>query len=153
MPDASDYRIRAATPADDDVWARLRHALWPECPPARHAEEIALYRQSPGLVALALDAHDHAVGFAETTIRHEHVTGTAASPVPYLEGWFVESAWRGRGVGRALIDFVAAWARTQGFAELASDTELANVSSQAAHTRLGFRETERVVHYLKPLSP
>lgn len=147
----SDCTLRAATAADDSDWARLRHALWPDCPPERHAVEAELYRQSPGIVALALDATGHAIGFAEVTIRHEHVPGTTACPVPYLEGWYVDADWRGRNVGRALIDFVTTWARKAGFREIASDVELDNRASQAAHGRLGFREVGRTVQYVKTL--
>lgn len=42
-----------------------------------------------------------------------------------------------------------AWAREQGFDELASDTEIDNHASIALHRRLGFAETERVVCFLK----
>lgn len=145
------FTIRSATPADDSAWARLRQALWPDCTADRHAEERALYLRSPGIVGLAVDAEKHAFGFAEVTIRRDHVAGTSQMPVPYLEGWYVDPAWRNQGVGRALIDFVSAWAHGAGYRELASDAELANVASQAAHTRLGFREVERTVIYLRSL--
>jgi aminoglycoside 6'-N-acetyltransferase I len=71
--------------------------------------------------------------------------------VPYLEGWFVDEARQRQGVGRALIDFVADWARSVGFSEIASDAELENVLSQHAHKRLGFSEVERTVYFIKDL--
>lgn len=71
--------------------------------------------------------------------------------MPYLEAWFVDAAWRGWGIGGALMARAEAWAREQGFDELASDTEIDNHASIALHRRLGFAETERVVCFLKRL--
>jgi len=71
--------------------------------------------------------------------------------VAFLEGLYVMPEARRQGAARALIDAVRAWARDRGCKELASDTALDNVVSQAAHTRLGFRETERVVYFNMPI--
>lgn len=43
------------------------------------------------------------------------------------------------------------WARERGFTELASDTEVENDLSLAAHLRFGFFETERLIKFRKPL--
>lgn len=145
-------RIRATRPADAAEWLRLRRALWPDCPPARHRLEIAQFRRPRGLVAVADAGDGRLAGFAEVSIRRDHVEGTTAAPVPYLEGWFVAAAWRGRGVGRALLGFVEAWARRRGFRELASDAETGNRRSLAAHAALGFREAGRSVHFVKRLA-
>ena len=71
--------------------------------------------------------------------------GCAESPVPTVEGWFVETAWRGRGVGRALIEAAEAWARERGHREIASDAEVDNRGSRAAHRALGFEELPAIV--------
>jgi aminoglycoside 6'-N-acetyltransferase I len=109
------------------------------------------FRASPGIVAVAERPGGELIGFAEVTIRRDHVEGTTEVPVPYLEGWFVDDAWRGRGTGRSLIAFVEQWARAQGFHELASDAELGNAPSIAAHGALGFTEVGRSVHFVKRL--
>lgn len=151
FPNVPDFRIRAATAEDDASWMRLRATLWPDCSADRFEVERELYRRSAGVIALAVDEKDHAFGFAEVTIRREHVTGSRHVEVPYLEGWFVDEARQRQGVGRALIDFVSDWARSAGFSEIASDAELENVLSQHAHKRLGFREVERTVSFSKDL--
>ena len=130
---------------------RLRVALWPDCSAERFEVERKLYHRSAGVIALAVDENDHAFGFAEVTIRREHVTGSRNDVVPYLEGWYVDPAWQAQGVGRALIDFVSDWARSTGYVELASDADLDNVPSQHAHKQLGFREVERTVSFIKDL--
>ncbi len=147
----SDFSIRSATSEGDTAWARLRSALWPGCPAKRHALERELYLRSPEVVALAVDENDHAFGFAEVSIRREHVTGSRGEAVPYLEGWYVHENRRNQGIGRALIDFVCTWAKNSGYIEIASDAEMMNTSSQRAHERLGFREVERTISYLRNL--
>src|SRR5688572_22812261 len=143
--------IYIAGSKDSADWARLRSALWPDCPAERHALEIEQLLASEGVVALAR-VEGELAGFAEVSIRRDHVDGTSASPVPYLEGWFVEEKFRGKGIGRALIQFIEDWARERDFTELASDAELWNEESIRLHGLLGFREVGRTVHFVKRLS-
>ena len=142
--------IRIAGAADAAGWTRLRCSLWPKCPAERHALEIEQLLASKGVVALA-HVDQEVAGFAEVSIRRDHVDGTSASPVPYLEGWYVEEKFRGKGVGRALVAFVEDWARARGFVELASDAELWNEESIRLHGMLGFREVGQTVHFVKRL--
>lgn len=90
----------------------------------------------PHVVLMARDAGAPA-GFAEVSLR-QYAEGCSTTPVGYLEGWFVAEPFRGTGVGRALVDAAMAWARERGCREFASDAELDNAASLAAHERLGF---------------
>ena len=141
-------QIYIAGATDAEGWAQMRSALWPDCPRERHALEIEQLLASEAVVALA-KVDGELAGFAEVSIRRDHVDGTSVSPVPYLEGWYVEERYRGKGVGRALIGFVELWARQRGFVELASDAEIWNEESIRLHGRLGFREVGRTVHFVK----
>lgn len=145
-----EIAIREAHACDAQVWAQLRAALWPDCPLERHRLEIAQLARSGGLVALALQAGEP-VGFAEVSIRADHVEGTSSAPVPYLEGWYVAPTHRRRGIGSALLDFVERWAREHGHREIASDAEIDNVASILLHGRRGFAEVGRTVHFVKTL--
>jgi aminoglycoside 6'-N-acetyltransferase I len=89
-------------------------------------------------------------GFAEAGAR-SYADGCRMSPVAFFEGWYVDPDYRGAGVGRRLVEAVEAWARGQGFSELASDALLDNEQGQKAHLRLGFVEVERAVRYRKEL--
>jgi len=142
--------IRCATVGDRAAWVRLRRRLWPDCPTARHRLEVRQLLAGDGVIALAC-VDKEVVGFAEVSLRGDHVEGTTATPVPYLEGWYVSPRHRGHGVGRALLGFVEKWARTKGYRELASDAEIANRKSILAHAKLGFSEVGRSVHYVKRL--
>ena len=89
-------------------------------------------------------------GFIELSVRNR-VDGTMSPRVGYVEGWYVDADVRGKGIGRALIARAEAWAKEMGFTELASDAELENEDSIRAHGALGFRETFRLVHFVKSL--
>jgi len=143
--------IRLAQAADKPAWLRLRQSLWPECPAHKHALEMRQLLGSDGAVFLA--ETDQVIGFAEVSVRHDHVEGASISPVPYLEGWFVQEAFRGQGVGRLLLEAVERWATSRGYTELASDAELDNSVSIRLHHRLGFDEIGRNVSFLKRLKP
>ncbi|MEK7949994.1 aminoglycoside 6'-N-acetyltransferase [Luteolibacter soli] len=142
------YRIARET--DRPQWLSLRYDLWPHCPIDRHRLEIEQLLKSEGIVAVA-DINGTLAGFAEVSLRHDHVEGTRSSPVPYLEGWFVSPEYRRHGIGRGLLDFVEQWAVARGFNELASDAELENLEGINLHAKLGFAEVGRTVHFVKPL--
>ncbi len=91
------------------------------------------------------------VGFAEISIRSDHVEGTTESPVPYIEGWYVDPKSRSIGIGKALIKAAEDYALKMGFNELASDAELSNDLSIGIHKRIGFKEVGRTVHFVKTI--
>ena len=148
--------VRPVEKGDALVWAQMRHALWPEGPIAEHAHEIdAFFRGGlPDLTAaFAAVGHDGTmVGFAELAER-SFAEGCTSQSVAYLEGWYVASDVRGRGVGRALVQAAEAWARKRGHRELASDTELENETSAAAHLALGFEQVAVIRCFRKALDP
>lgn len=131
----------------------MRQALWPS-PPGEHASEIERYfkgdRNDPAAVLMALDGTGRPTGFAELSIRF-YAEGCTSHRVAYLEGWFVEPSARRKGVGAALVQAAEDWARGQGCTEFASDTEMDNEGSAAAHKALGFEEVDRIVCFRKSL--
>ena len=129
----------------------MRKLLWPECPEDRHTLEMDLMRSTQGIVFMAELYKSVLVGFAEVSIRNDHVEGTTNSPVPYLEGWFVDSNYRGKGIGKALIRAAEEFALEKGFTELASDAEIDNYTSIEIHKGIGFKEVGRSVHFIKSL--
>ena len=143
--------IRKVTAADKTDWIRMRKELWPDCPEDRHQLEADLVLSSKGVVLVAENAFSKLIGFAEISIRSDHVEGTAESPVPYLEGWYVDADYRSEGIGTSLIRAAEEFALLAGFKELASDAELANTTSIKIHKKIGFREVERTVHFVKSL--
>lgn len=101
-------------------------------------------------VLIAEDAAGRVLGLAELSSR-SHADGCWTDRVAYLEGWFVVPEARGCGVGRALVTAAEQWTRTQGCTEFASDTQLDNAVSTAAHRVLGFAEVGAVRCFRKDL--
>lgn len=79
-----------------------------------------------------------------------YAEGCRISPVPYIEGRSVDDMRRS-GLGGCLVQVAEDWARSKGFSEMASDTQLDNEVSQQAHQALGYEEVERIVCFRKEL--
>lgn len=145
--------LRSIQQSDSADWERMRQQLWPS-PAGEHAAEIELFfrgdRRNPSEVLIAIEESGRAVGFAELSIR-PYAEGCYSGRVAYLEGWFVEGPHRRKGVGGALVKEAEGWARAQGCTEFASDTEVGNAASAAAHERLGFEEVDRIICFRKAL--
>jgi aminoglycoside 6'-N-acetyltransferase I len=148
-----NWDIRPLKKSDAPDWERMRQELWP-APRGEHAAEIqrffdGRYKQLAE-VLVALEDGGRAIGFAELSIR-SHADGCDSNGVGYLEGWFVEGSFRRQGAGTALVKASEQWARNQGCTEFASDTDIDNEVSAAAHQALGFTEMSRLICFRKEL--
>ena len=135
--------------ASDRRWLALRSRLWPDGAEAEHLRYMADAIVRGHFVRLAIDPSGSAIGLVEASKRVDYVNGTSSSPVAFLEGLYVEPTSRRRGVARALVVAVVAWAASVGCEEIASDSPLENVAAHAVHRALGFAETERVVYFCR----
>ncbi|MGG6896854.1 MULTISPECIES: aminoglycoside 6'-N-acetyltransferase [Rhizobium] len=145
-------RIEKAGSEYWDAWARLRAELWPDGSVEHHRSELERLGSAEGSIGfVAIDAADHAIGFAEAALRHDYVNGCETSPVLFLEGIYVRRESRGQGAAQALCEAVAVWGRAAGCTEFASDALIDNLESHTFHVALGFVETERVVYFRKSL--
>jgi len=131
----------------------MRQELWP-APQGEHGAEIQQYfagrNRHLAEVLVAVEEHGRSIGFAELSIR-SCADGCESDRVAYLEGWFVDSAFRRQGAGAALVRAAEQWARRLGCTEFASDTEIDNSASATAHKALGFAEVSRVICFRKAL--
>jgi aminoglycoside 6'-N-acetyltransferase I len=145
--------VRRVSPEDEAEWLRVRDALWPGLAPAHHRQEMADYLADEATHAVfVVDRGDGRLGgFLEASTRTV-AEGCETSPVGYIEGWYVDPDLRRSGWGGSLVAAAEEWARGRGYAEMASDCEIANGVSFRAHTALGYRETDRLVHFRKPLT-
>ena len=138
---------------DQPGWLDFRMALWADATSDEHRAYMAIALAQPErfLQLMMYDDQRVPIGFIEGSIRADYVNGTETSPVGFVEGVYVLPAWRRRGVARRLYEAIGDWAKARGCRELASDALLENEPSQRAHSALGFRETERVVYFVKTL--
>ena len=91
------------------------------------------------------------VGFAQCQLRCDYVEGTSTSPVGYLEGVFIQEAYRRRGFAKELLAACEAWAKEQGCREFASDCEIENTESFRFHQAMHFTEANRIICFTKAL--
>jgi aminoglycoside 6'-N-acetyltransferase I len=129
----------------------MRQSLWPEAPRDYLSLDLDRRLADPNYaVFLASDAAATPVAFLEAGLR-DHAEGCETSPVGYIEAWYVEERVRGQQLGRQLVHAAEEWARAKGCMEMASDTWLDNAESIQAHLKLGYYETDRLVHFVKRL--
>jgi aminoglycoside 6'-N-acetyltransferase I len=143
--------VRKIAEPDRADWARLREALWPGSLEAHEAETASYFTSKAATpVVFVAEWEGQIVGFLEMDYRR-YAAGCSSSPVPFIEGWYVEPGVRKQGIGRALVAAAEAHARAGGHHEMASDTELENDGSVAAHKAIGYSVIERVVCFRKSL--
>lgn len=132
----------------------MSQALFPDATALDLASGMQQFRQRGQADAevFVVDRGDGGLaGFLEVGTR-PYADGCDTSPVAYLEAWYVDPDVRRQGHGRALVAAGERWARGHGYREMASDTQLDNVISQAAHRQAGYHEVDRVVQFRKDLS-
>ncbi len=144
--------IREAAEKDVQQWSEMRTALWPETEDGHIAEiNEYFYGSSTDVVMVYIaEVGLEIVGFLELNIRN-FAEGSRSPKLPYVEGWYIKPEHQGNGYGKLLMRKAEQWAISQGYSELASDTEIDNHRSIALHKRLGFSEIERVVCFIKEL--
>jgi len=143
--------IREILESDRDTWVRLREALWPGSLSDHDAETRTYFEaRADAPTVFVAETGGRVVGFLELDYR-KYAPGCQSSPVPFIEGWYVEPALQRRGIGRALVDAAEAHARAAGHREIASDVELENTDGIGAHLALGYEHVERVVYFRRSL--
>jgi len=146
-----NFVIRPVNQADLNEWLKLRRMLWDELTEDEHKDEMLdIYEHTDSQLVLVAEVGSRLVGFLEASIR-PFVEDCVTDHVGYLEGWFVEFEYRRHGIGRDLVRGAERWARQKGCTEMASDAEVGNDLSLAAHLKLGYEETSRLVHLRKDL--
>ena len=139
--------IRSATDADAPILADLCGQLgYPS-----ETEEIA-HR----LAALRGQAND-AVLVAEDegrVVALMHVLGAqhlVVAPFAEVGGLVVDAAWRGRGVGAALLAAAEAWAAERGFELMRVRSNVIREDAHRFYERHGYTNTKRQIVFAKRL--
>ena len=150
--DSGPITIRPIAESDLDEWMRLRVRLWDANSEDDHRSEMLEILADPESqqVFVAEAGPNNLVGFVEAGIR-PFVEDCMTDQVGYLEGWYVEPAFRNGGVGAGLVKAAEDWARSLGCTEMASDAEIGNELGIEAHVKVGYQETSRLVHFRKDL--
>lgn len=102
--------------------------------------EIYLYKEE--------DAY---VGFIHVSIRQDYVEGSNSSPVGYVEGIYVKPDFRGKKIAKELLSSGEQWALSKDCSEMGSDIEQDNTISYEFHRKVGFKEANRVICFIKDI--
>jgi aminoglycoside 6'-N-acetyltransferase I len=144
-------QVRRLNTADIARWVELRAELWPDqSRDELDAEGRLALAADPPLVVFVAESDGTLAGFIEIGLRSV-AEGCSSSPVPYVEGWYVQTASRRHGIGGALMHAAESWCRARGYHEFGSDALADNRLSRIAHAALGFKEVETLVVFRKVL--
>jgi aminoglycoside 6'-N-acetyltransferase I len=144
-------KVRPYGSSDREQLVRMSVALFPE--PAENVvtpDALAFRARRHADVFVAERPDGTLSGFVEVGTR-PYADGCDSSPVGYVEAWYVDPDVRRQGYGRALLAAAEDWARARGCTEIASDTQITNTVSYAAHRRAGYDEVDRIVQFRKAL--
>ncbi len=138
------FRIIAAQPGDVADLAGLLAVLFaieqdftPD--PVRQRQGLARLLASPAAhVLIARDDAARAVGMVTVQLVMSTAEG---APSAWIEDVVVDAAWRGRGLGRALLDAALDWARAQGATRAQLLADLDNAPALAFYRKLGWQPT------------
>lgn len=144
-------KIKRADQSEKILLAGLMCKLWPGHTQVQMQEEVEDFLADHNTALFIAWQKEQALGFAQCQLRHDYVEGIQTSPVGYLEGIYVEEAFRKQGIARALLAACEQWAKGMHCTEFASDCELDNVESQRFHNAVGFAEANRIVCFTKSL--
>ncbi len=140
-------QLRPISEQEMSRWGELRSRVYPELDEEYDTREMEMILHSNHWFCFfVVEGAEQIIGLVELSLRNI-VDNCLTSPVAYLEGLYLEEAWRGRGLGREVIQSIFAWCRERGLSELATDAELDNEAAQAFYRALGFEETDRVVEF------
>lgn len=132
----------------------LAHKLWPDSEYQELLEEFMdMLSSEQNHVFLYYEGDDtkEYLGFLHLSLRTDYVEGSLSSPVAYIEGIYVEENHRRRGIAGALVKEAEEWAREKGCSEMGSDCELTNNLSEEFHKKIGFKEANRLICFIKEI--
>jgi [ribosomal protein S18]-alanine N-acetyltransferase len=138
MPMAQ-FEIRPAQAGDAQAMAALFAAVAEERdgiatePPVDVGERAAVFARSAGESVVAV-ADGQIIGMIRVEVSR-HGFGDL--------GMLVDRAWRGRGVGSALVAAATGWARSQGLHKLCLEVFAHNTAAIALYRKCGFLEEGR----------
>ena len=135
------------TENDFPLWQKMRQEIYPVLSDERHKLEMAKILSSEDWYCQFImnDAYEP-IGIIELSFRNI-VNGCLSSPVPYVEGVYIQPEHRRQGLGRKIMAHLIRWCKEEGYSELATDTELADGQAQEFYRAIGFLETDRMVTF------
>jgi aminoglycoside 6'-N-acetyltransferase I len=134
-----------------DHLAKLALDLWPDNDYEELKNEYSsLLKSDKDKVFLYL-IDDLPKAFIQLSIRVDYVEGSETSPVGYVEGIFVNPDYRRQGISNELMKKGEEWIKKQGCKQIGSDIESDNITSYQFHMKIGFKEANRIICFIKDI--
>lgn len=142
----NEVKIRPARPGDvAEMTALLKMLFSIEADflidHGRQERGLSLLLKSPNSLVLAAEAGRQVVGMVTGQLV---ISTSEGAPSLWAEDLVVDPAWRGRGIGRRLMEAVASWAQERGATRLQLLVDQGNESGQAFHRRIGYQLTRMI---------
>ena len=125
--------------------------LWPDNDFEELKEEIIHLMANGKNVFLLSIIDENIVGFIHMSIRTDYVEGSSTSPVAYVEGIYVKPDYRYKGIGKQLLARGEESAKSKACKEIASDILYDNTDSYNFHTKVGFKDANRLICFIKDI--
>ena len=125
--------------------------LWPHHSYEELEEEFTEILSSEKYGVLLCKVDDIFVGFNYVAIRQDYVEGSSSSPTGFIEGIFVKKTYRNKGIAKALARSGEQWAKAKGCTQMGSDVEFHNNSSYEFHKKIGYKEVNRIICFLRDI--
>jgi GNAT superfamily N-acetyltransferase len=140
--------IRAALPGDQAAWRKLWHGYC-DFYGASIADAVTertwkrILDPDSAIMCIVAEVDGQVYGFANCVV---HENTWEIQPVCYLEDLFVIPAARGRGIGKALIDWLRNAMRAEGWARLYWMTRHDNAAARSVYDK--FSDADGFVRYV-----
>ena len=142
-----DIWIGKLKKADEQDYFKLIKKLWNDILDEEINAITEASFQNKNIVYVA-KMKSQVVGFLNTSIRHDYVEGSTKNQTGYIEGIYVEEAFRNNQIAKQMVHFAINAFYTQGIIEVGSDVEIDNTDSMAFHERIGFEDVGTIKHYM-----
>ncbi len=125
--------------------------LWPESTEEELHESFREIMASNRDKVLFYRIGNEFVSFIHLSIRVDYVEGTESSPTGYIEGVYVKPEFRRKGYSAKLVEVGEEWLKKNGCKQIGSDIHLDNHVSYYFHIGMGFKESSRLIAFIKKI--
>jgi len=148
--DKQEITYRKATQDDVNAVADMLCVLYEMEQDEVLEENEQLFADTNQAFFLALDGVQP-IGVSHGSLRREYVNGTNDDLKGYIEAIYVLPEYRMGGIASGLVKITERWMGMNGCHEVASDCLIENTDSYNFHLKIGYKETERCIFFLKEL--